>query len=389
MNRATILVVEDDERSRKLLHAFVTSCGHDPALAENGAMALQMMQARPPDMVLLDIMMPEMDGREVLRRMRGDDPLRHIPVVMITALSETESVANCIQEGADDYLTKPFNATILKARISACLEKKRLRDAERGLLEGTLQGSIKVLTEVLSLVHPAAFGRCLRLKRYVEHMVGRLGLADPWQYTVAAMLSQIGFVTLPPDLAQKVYAKEPLSERESELLAEHAIVARDLLRNIPRLQDVAEMIAKQHEPLSANELGSDPAKAEPIALGAQMLTVALRVDDLLSQGVTTAGAIARLQRKLAKGSSCLAAALEGLHAEAAQVSVSSVGLKDLRPGMLTAEEIRAKSGLLLVSERQEITPTIIQRLRAFAESVGIPEPVRVYVLQRVLGAADS
>jgi len=127
---ANILIVDDTEVNRNVLHDLILTLGHTPILAENGLSALARIRKHPPDLVLLDILMPEMDGYEVLNHMKDDNSLRHIPVIMISALDEMESVVRCIEKGADDYLTKPFNPTLLKARISACLEKKDLRDKE-------------------------------------------------------------------------------------------------------------------------------------------------------------------------------------------------------------------------------------------------------------------
>jgi len=131
----TILIVEDDEASRKLLKDYMLALGYTSVPAENGRAALAAIKKQLPDLVLLDIMMPEMDGYEVLEHLKSDSNLRHLPVIMISALGGMESVAQCIKRGADDYLLKPFNSTLLEARISACLEKKQLRDQEQKLHE--------------------------------------------------------------------------------------------------------------------------------------------------------------------------------------------------------------------------------------------------------------
>jgi len=129
-NPATILIVDDDEINRMILSDFISNLGHTSISAENGLSAMAQMKENTPDIVLLDIVMPAMDGYEVLERMKNDSNLRHIPVIMITSIDEMDSVAQCIESGADDYLTKPFNPTLLKARVNASLEKKQLRDKE-------------------------------------------------------------------------------------------------------------------------------------------------------------------------------------------------------------------------------------------------------------------
>jgi serine phosphatase RsbU (regulator of sigma subunit) len=126
-----LLVVDDTEMNRDLLARRLRALGHEVALAENGARALELLAAGGFDLVLLDIMMPEMDGFAVLERLRADRDLSRIPVVMISAVDEIASVARCIELGAADYLPKPFNPVVLRARVAATLEKKRLEDRER------------------------------------------------------------------------------------------------------------------------------------------------------------------------------------------------------------------------------------------------------------------
>ena len=128
---ARILVVDDNEMNRDMLARRLVRQGHAVDVAENGRKALERARAATYDLMLLDVMMPELDGRQVLEQWMQDPVLRNTPVVMISASDETETVARCIELGADDYLPKPFNPVVLQARVGASLEKKRLRDRER------------------------------------------------------------------------------------------------------------------------------------------------------------------------------------------------------------------------------------------------------------------
>jgi adenylate cyclase len=130
-----VLVVDDNEMNRDLLSRRLTRQGHVVVMAENGLQALEKVAQQPFDLVLLDVMMPEMNGYEVLEHIKSAPHLRHIPVIMISALDDIDSVVRCIELGAEDYLFKPFNPTLLKARIGASLEKKRLRDQEQAFLQ--------------------------------------------------------------------------------------------------------------------------------------------------------------------------------------------------------------------------------------------------------------
>ena len=126
-----LLVAEDNADNRDLLRRRLEREGHRVWEVENGAQALEKLAAEEFDLLLLDVMMPEMDGFEVLARLKRDPRLRDLPVIMISALDEIQSVVRCIQMGAEDYLPKPFDPVLLRARIGASLEKKRLRDRER------------------------------------------------------------------------------------------------------------------------------------------------------------------------------------------------------------------------------------------------------------------
>ncbi|NJO40058.1 MAG: response regulator [Cyanobacteria bacterium CRU_2_1] len=135
VDQGLVLVVDDNEMNRDLLSRRLQRQGFTVVMAEDGQQALDKLQTQPFDLVLLDVMMPQMNGYQVLEHLKADPNLRHIPVIMISALDDMDSVVRCIELGAEDYLFKPFNQTLLKARIGACLEKKRLRDQEQAFLK--------------------------------------------------------------------------------------------------------------------------------------------------------------------------------------------------------------------------------------------------------------
>ena len=130
-----LLVVDDNKVNRLLLGRGLEQQGHKVEFAENGRQALDKVRSQPFDMLLLDIQMPEMDGYQVLEQITDDINLRDIPVIMTTAMEELDSVVKCIELGAEDYLTKPVNPVLLRARVNASLEKKRLRDQQRELVK--------------------------------------------------------------------------------------------------------------------------------------------------------------------------------------------------------------------------------------------------------------
>ncbi len=142
-----ILIVDDNRMNRLLLSRGVEQLGHRVTFAENGRQALEMIQRDAYDLILLDVEMPELDGYQVLEKLRGDIHLREIPVIITSSLDEIDSVVKCIELGAEDYLHKPINPVLLKARLNASLEKKNLRDQQRELMRQRTELLSKFATE--------------------------------------------------------------------------------------------------------------------------------------------------------------------------------------------------------------------------------------------------
>jgi two-component system, cell cycle response regulator len=150
--RASILVVDDDRINRMVLSRDLEREGHSVTVVEDGGRALEALRAEPFDVVLLDVLMPELDGFETLAEIERDEKLRHVPVIMISALEDIESVVRCIEMGAADYLPKPFDPVLLRARINGCLTKKRLHDLELEYIE-----QVGYVAEAATAVENATF----------------------------------------------------------------------------------------------------------------------------------------------------------------------------------------------------------------------------------------
>lgn len=187
-----VLVVDDNEVNRDLLARRLQRQGHTVAAAADGFQALEMMQSEPFDLVLLDIMMPQMNGYQVLEHLKADAKLRYIPVIMISAVDDIDSIVRCIELGAEDYLSKPFNPVLLKARISACLEKKRLRDQEQAYLKKLADEQEKSERLLLNIL-PKPIAE--RLKR------GESTIADSFADVTVMFADLVGFTKLSAHLS--------------------------------------------------------------------------------------------------------------------------------------------------------------------------------------------
>jgi len=162
-----VLVVDDNSFNREVIVRRLERLGHEVVEAIHGLDALNKLTSDRFDLVLLDILMPEMNGLEVLSRLKADDRLKHLPVIMISALSDIDRVAQCLQMGADDYLPRPYNAVILRARVDALLERKRLRDREEEYVR-QIEAEKQRVDELLHVILPSEAVRELQEKGEVR-----------------------------------------------------------------------------------------------------------------------------------------------------------------------------------------------------------------------------
>jgi len=256
------------------------------------------------------------------------------------------------------------------------LMHNRLATAEKQLLEHTLSGSIQVLTEVLSLVNPAAFGRAARARRYIHHIVTRLSLGNHWKFDVAAMMSQLGCVAIDPETIDAVYAGRELSSEEQARYDAHPKIAHDLLSKIPRMEPIAWIVAHQNQPIAVEGDIADCEKAD-MRLGAQLLQVTLDFDDLVRKGLSRVESATRLSRQRRGLDPRIFEALVELEPETADKHMRELPIKEIVPGMIVEQDIRSITGLLVVAKGQEVTPALIVKLKNSFAAKAIEGTVQV------------
>ncbi len=327
--------------------------------ALGGEQALQLVTENGPYAVVVsDMRMPGMDGIELLSRIKTLAP--NTIRVMLTGNADMDTAIDAINEGAIfRFLTKPCSKEMMAKALTAALVQYRLVTAESNLLEQTLSGGIQVLTEVLSLVNPTAFSRAERACRYMHHVVTRMRLGNPWRYEVAAMMSQLGCVTLPPETIEAVYSGEKLSASEQSLYDAHPDVAAGLLSKIPRLEPIAWMIEHQNRPVPE---GSDPDMAD-VHMGAGMLRLVLAYEELIHKGTSRTEAVHLLTMRNKGFSREFFDALITLDPNAEEGEIQNCRIELLSPGMIIQGEIRSGDGALVVSKGQEVTTPLILKLK--------------------------
>lgn len=367
MNRPKVLCVDDEQLilDGLRLHLRRKFDAHFALSARDG---LNLVDEQGPFAVVVsDMRMPGMDGAAFLSQIRQETP--DTTRILLTGHAEIEAAISAVNEGQIfRFLTKPCPPRTLLSAIEAGVEQNRLITSERVLLEQTLRGSIKTLTDILSLTNPVAFGRATRLKQLVGKMAEEIGLLNRWEVEVAAMLSQLGAITLPEEIAEKVYCGAELDEKEHAMLNRIPKVTERLLINIPRMEAVQEILANRNTPHS---LGKE------IPIGAQLLKVAGDYDDLETKGMAPQMAFDTLRgREGEYNPKVLEIFIQLNGSEATDRQVLEIPLRRVRVGMVFTEDVRTVNGALLVSRGYEVTAEFIERLENSRSGL-VKEPLRV------------
>jgi len=303
-----ILVVDDNEMNRDLLSRRLKRQGHEVLIANDGFAALEILNSHRVDLVLLDIMMPNLDGYQVLEKMKADKYLTDLPVIMITGVDELDSAVKCIEMGADDYLTKPFNAVLLGARINASLEKHQLRKQEQkqrqqiedlnlfltarvrqqvAEIASAQIGTIFAMSKLAESRDPETGEHLDRMREYCRLLAQDLGKQPEYAAYIdrsyidniysASPLHDIGKVGVPDAILSK---PGKLTNEEWVIMKTHPVIGAETLREVDReppgnafIQTGIEIAAAHHEKWDGSGYphglsGKDiPLSARILALG--------------------------------------------------------------------------------------------------------------------------
>jgi response regulator RpfG family c-di-GMP phosphodiesterase len=374
-----ILFVDDDQNilsafQREFRKEFQVDTAADP---EEG---LKTVAARGPFAVIVsDFRMPKADGNRFLSAVKkiAPDSVR----VLLTGHADVNTAIHAVNEGSVfRFLTKPCPSDTLGKVLAAAVQQYRLVTAERDLLENTLRACVKVLAELLGLVNPEAFGRSSRIRSRVRSIAEQMKLANLWQLETAALLSQIGCVIFPAGVQKKSYTNEQLTREESRLFNMHPEVGSGLIENIPRMEEIAQMIKYQGKHFNGGGSPLEHRNGNDIPMGARVLKVALDLDVLEAAGMSTKEALQTLRARNGWYDPQILAALETTLQDAKpKIEVRFLGLNELVEGMILGEDLRSDDDLVLIAQGQEVNRAMLVRLRQFGRTSSIKEPFRVLV----------
>jgi response regulator RpfG family c-di-GMP phosphodiesterase len=370
---ARILCVDDEQRVLEGLNR--TLFDHFEVVTESKPeQALERLRApgEPFAVLVSDMRMPIMDGATLLGHARSlvPDTVR----ILLTGHADVGAAAQAVNQGRIfRFLSKPCAADVLITAITEAVGQHRLLLSERQLLEETLTGSIRLLSQVLGLVAPHIFSRTQRIEAMVKHMLRGQNHADPWKFTLAASLCMIGCVGLPEETVSRALAGLPLEPQDKQVFREHPTIAHRLLAPIPRFSEVAEMIRQLEEPQVT-------ASSPDVTLGAQLLRLARDAELLVTSGVGIQEAIRKLSPRLSEPERVLIGRLRDFEAMTPQSShVRSLLVRQLTGEMVLDEDVRTTTGVVVVPKGKQLNTVLLERLLRFTRSGGLMEPIRVLV----------
>jgi putative two-component system response regulator len=368
-----VMIVDDNPANLKLLEDMLRQHDYEVRAFPRGRLALAAAEQEPPDLILLDVNMPEMNGHEVCQRLKSNNRLCDVPVIFLSALNSVEDKVKGFRSGGVDYIGKPFQFEEVQARVETQIKLRRAQQAERDLLERTLNGAAATLWELVQLSSPVLAIRSQAIRGIVVSITNQIGLSDPWQYELSARLCLLGCLALPDEVFERAYAGEALSAEEDRMFRAHPERAARLLASIPRLEVVAEIIRAQQKPDGA------PSPLEQSRQGAKILHLALELDRKMYRGASCRSALAEL-RSSRRFDAGLLDALETYSPVEAEFDVRRLPTRELCPGMVLEEDLLSQDGnLLILKQGTTLTETWVERLENFAKSRGAQAHVAVRI----------
>ncbi|CAM2065460.1 Response regulator [Sulfidibacter corallicola] len=377
MNRKVLIVDDDPHLLEGCQRQLRKHC--DVFTAEGGLAGLRAIQDQGPfEVIVSDFRMPGMDGITFLEKASEvDQGAIHM---MLSGQADMEAMIDVVNAGhIFRFLTKPCKAGHLAEAINAGFQQHRLIKAEKELLEMTLNGSIQMLVEVLSITNPIAFNRALRIKKTVLSLGKRLGLNNLWKLEIAAMLSQTGFVSVPNEVVQMGLKGGKLLTREEQMFWDYPKQGSHLVANIPRLEEVAQAIAYQEKQFDGGGYPEDRVKGEEIPMLSRVLKIVLDFDLMKLQGKSKNQIPQLLQAwKSRYDPRVFKAMMDELGFTPKQKMVAvEVTVEELKKGMVIRQNLKTNRGVLLVPAGVELNGLMIMRLRNFAANGALDDKINV------------
>jgi CheY-like chemotaxis protein len=378
-----VLVVDDEATTLETLRIQI-GADFRVMTAEDGNAALAVMEEHGPFTVIVtDQQMPGMGGLELLERVRE----RHPDTVRVlhTAQTELAVAVAAINEGkVFSFLCKPCPTEAMRGTVREAVDQYHAGLAEREMLERTLQTSLHALFSWMEMVNPRAFARAERIRDLAQALCRELDLTFTWQIEVAAMASQLGAVTLPAKVIERLNRGLPLPDDEQKMTHALPEVAVRLLHGIPKLDEVVEIMDALH----ASDTRRPDLPVTPPTPAVSVLRAAIEYQALVGRGVTVDGALAILERSPDQDPTVLAALGNVLGGALGSETVRALRVSEIEVGMRIAEDVISVNGVTLIGRGVLVSPTLLDRLIAVKRNAQVAEPILIDISDDA-GEAES
>lgn len=377
-----ILFVDDDS---SLLAAFQRNFRKqftfDTALGSSEALRMAK-DSGPYAVVVADMNMPGMNGIELLEKIQSVSP--YSVRLMLTGNADQQTAVDAVNRGAVfKFLSKPCPPEQLAQAVQSALKQHELLRMERELLEGTVAGSVRMLTDVLGMVAPDALGRGQLLRESMSRLVVASGLEPGWELELSATLSNIGYAVVPPHILRKLGTGADLLATEQSILRRTPQAGHDLLAGIPRFQTVARNILYQATRYDGSGFPDDGLAGTKLPLGARLIKILNDRLDLENDGVVKNRALETMRARvghydpalLEQCFTCMSDFMASVLTK--ERPVLSLSVKLLAPGDIVVSDIVMREGLTLIRAGSTLTSMMIRRLGNFSELSEVQEPVLV------------
>ncbi len=375
-----ILCVDDEPN---ILEAFKRSLRgkFELEIATSAEKALEIIAAGQNFAVIVsDMRMPGVDGIAFLQKVRETHPLT--VRIMLTGNADQGTAVKAINEGSIfRFLTKPCSSLDMERILTDSVAQYRLQTAERDLLQNTLSGSIKVLTDILSISDPETFSKASECRPLIRKICSALKIDSAWEIELATMLSGLGWALIPDSLRNKVREGQGLSAAETKMVEEIPETSKGLINNIPRLHGVAELVYYSGKNYDGSGYPSTDIKGESIPLGARVVNLVLGISSHLVAGGDLAAALLRLQVAQGRYDPKLLALLKGFESPSADKpkvgEVYEIKARELCVGQRLMADVFTQDGRLLLGRGVVVSEILLKRLSGYAALQALREPISV------------
>jgi len=377
MNKRILLVDDDYD----ILSAYKRNLRRDFDIttANSGSEGIKIIRESDPFAVVVsDYNMPQMNGIEFLKLVRevAPDTVR----IMLTGYADLETAMEAVNHGnVFRFLSKPVNTDSFIATLKDCTAQYQLITSEHELLDKTLKGSIKIFIDILTFVSPTIFNLSGRYRIMAKKLGEALGINKLWEVEIAALLSQIGIITIPTEIIDKLSKGEILTSDEERIYKSQSVNSRNLLKNIPRLEEIANAI--QYQDKNYNEFVTEykVVNEDEFPILSRILKVAIDFENTVQQGLNHPEAFRFLKATSHKYDPKVLDALERI-ITGVKIDrlIKHIRFKDIRISMVIAEDIKDDKGNILLRKDYEITDVFLLRLINASRVRSIIEPIYVY-----------